>query len=116
MHPKGLLYPLKAGGHAVNDTLIDKTLDALERLMRMFAAERILYLVCSAVAFVLLVVASVILISERRLDWTSASLLFGSTGLITGSSFRVVFFLDKAFDLIKTIVLSLANAKGDPSK
>ena len=95
----------------MNETLIDKTLDALERLMRMFAAERILYLVCSVVAFALLIVASVVLIRAGKLDWTAASMLFGSTGLITLSAFRVSFFLNRAFDLITTIITSLAGVK-----
>jgi hypothetical protein len=106
----------RCGGNSMNARLIDQTLNALERLMAMFAIERVLYLACSVVSFGLLILASVILVRAENLDWTSASLLFGSTGLITLSAFRVSFFLNQAFDLIKAIILNLPDTSRERPK
>jgi hypothetical protein len=98
----------------VDDRLINKTLDALERLMRMFAAERILYLLCSVVGFVLLIVVLALLIMNKALGVPELAMVFGASGLIGVSAVRVSFFLNKSFDLISAIVKSLMTAQETP--
>jgi hypothetical protein len=96
-------------GMARNDDLVNRTLDALERLMRMFAAERILYLVCAAVSFVLLMIFAVMFIKSGKIEALDLGLLFGASGLIAASTARVSFFLNKSFDLISAIIEQLAG-------
>jgi hypothetical protein len=95
----------------IDNELIDRTMDALERLMRMFAAERILYLICTTLSFVLLAVCIVSLISTRQLNTLQLTGLFSATGIIAASAGRVSFFLNKAFNLISSLVEHLAGMK-----
>lgn len=89
--------------------LVNRTLDALDRLMRMFAFERILYLLCAVVSFVLLVVCLVNLAQTRDLGVPELAMIFGASGLIAASAARVSFFLNRSFDLISAIIQQLAK-------
>lgn len=89
--------------------LIDRTLDALERLMRMFQAERVVYLVCAAVSFLLLVYAAYIMFSTHGVNAAQLGLIFGATGLTTVSAGRSTFFLNKAFNLIEDLIRKLSG-------
>ena len=94
-------------GGGTTDPLIRETLFALESLMRMFAIERVLYLLCTLVGFVLLVASLWLLISTKQLNLAQLSGIFGSSGLIAVSATRVGFFLNKSFDLITKIIEKL---------
>jgi hypothetical protein len=89
--------------------LINRTLDALDRLMRMFAFERVLYLVCAIASFVLLIVCLIVMYVKQEISVVQLSLVFGSSGLIAASAARVSFFLNKSFDLISLIIQQLAG-------
>ncbi len=89
------------------EAVVNQTLSALERLMKMFALERILYLVCSVVSFVLLIVCLWGLISTGQVSVPQLSMIFGATGLIAASAARVSYFLNKSFDLISSIIQHL---------
>jgi hypothetical protein len=89
--------------------LVNHTLDALDRLMRMFAFERILYLVCAIASFVLLVFCLVSWWQTQQVTWPQIAMAFGASGLIAASAARVSFFLNKSFDLISSIIQQLAN-------
>ena len=96
--------------------LIQQTLDALERLMRMFAVERFLYLACGVLSFGLLAYCVVSLfILDADPDFTQLSLIFGSSGLIAASAARVSYFLNKSFDLVADVVRAIANLGEKPS-
>jgi|GEM_PF-1440758 hypothetical protein len=92
-----------------NEDLVGRTLDALDRLMRMFAIERILYLICAIVSFVLLIVCLVFLFQTRQISVPQLAMVFGASGLIAASAARVSFFLNKSFDLVSTIIQQLAG-------
>lgn len=92
-----------------NEDLVGRTLYALDRLMRMFAIERILYLICAIVSFVLLIVCLVFLFQTRQISVPQLAMVFGASGLIAASAARVSFFLDKSFDLVSTIIQQLAG-------
>lgn len=92
-----------------NDDLVGRTLDALDRLMRMFAIERMLYLVCAIVSFILLVVCLVFLFQTKQISTPQLAMVFGASGLIAASAARVSFFLNKSFDLVSLIVQQLAG-------
>jgi len=91
------------------DDLVHRTLDALDRLMRMFAFERILYLVCAIVSFVLLMVCLISLFRNQIVTVPQLAMIFGASGLIAASAARVSFFLNKSFDLISAIIQRLAQ-------
>jgi len=94
-----------------SNDLVNRTLDALERLMRMFAIERYLYLISALISFILLVIAIVRLITEDGVGALDLSLIFGATGLIAASAARVSYFLNKSFDLISSIIQRLAEVE-----
>lgn len=77
--------------------------------MRMFAIERILYLICAIVSFVLLIVCLVFLFQTKQISVPQLAMVFGASGLIAASAARVSFFLNKSFDLVSTIIQQLAG-------
>ena len=91
--------------------LINRTLDALERLMRMFAIERYLYLVSALISFILFIIAIVRLVTVDGVDVLDLSLIFGASGLIAASAARVSYFLNKSFDLISSLIQRLADVE-----
>jgi hypothetical protein len=91
--------------------LINRTLDALERLMRMFAIERYLYLGSALISFILLIIAIVRLVTGDGVDVLDLSLIFGASGLIAASAARVSYFLNKSFDLISSLIQRLADVE-----
>ena len=91
------------------ENLVQQTLDALDRLMRMFAIERILYLVCAFVSFGLLILCLISLFKTQQISWPQLAMVFGASGLIAASAARVSFFLNKSFDLVSCIIQQLAG-------
>ena len=91
--------------------LVNRTLDALDRLMRMFAFERMLYLVCAILSFLLLIVCLITWFRTEVLSVPQLAMIFGASGLIAASAARVSFFLNKSFDLISTIIQQLAQTQ-----
>jgi hypothetical protein len=87
--------------------MISQTLDALERIMRMFQAERIVYLLGAATSLGLLLYAAFLMISSGKVDASQLGLIFGAGGLTTVCGARVVFFLNKAFNLIEEVIRKL---------
>ena len=79
--------------------------------MRMFAYERILYLICTAVAFVLLASCVVSLLWTKQFTPLQLTGLFSATGVIGASAGRVSFFLNRAFNLIQSLVEHLAGIR-----
>ncbi|HEX8574590.1 MAG TPA: hypothetical protein VF759_17755 [Allosphingosinicella sp.] len=92
-----------------DEDMIRRTLDALERLMRMFNVERIIYLLCALTSFALLLWCIWSLFDSNKITVPQLALVFGASGLIAASAARVSFFLNKSFDLISIIVQHLAG-------
>jgi hypothetical protein len=89
---------------------ITQTLDALERLMRMFQAERLLYLLSAATSFALLLYAAYLMFSSsERVTPTQVGLIFGATGVSAISGSRIAIFLNKSFNLIEDIIRKLTG-------
>lgn len=88
---------------------ITHTLDALERLMRMFQAERIIYLMSAAASFVLLLYAAYLMFSSGSVTAGEIGLIFGATGVSAISGSRIAYFLNKSFNLIEDIVRNLTG-------
>jgi hypothetical protein len=103
----------QAGVSRSND-LVNRTLDALERLMRMFAFERFLYLACSVVSFVVLIVCLIGMLRNGTVSSLELAGIFGATGIVAASAARVSFFLNKSFNLISSIIGQLAGLQEKP--
>lgn len=89
--------------------MVNMALDALDRLLRMFQVERIVYLLLTAVSFVMLLFAGYQLIADRSMDTTAMVAVFGSTGLVTASSARVSHFFHRAFTLVEGLIQGLSK-------
>jgi len=96
---------------STDENLLRETIFALQELMRMFAIERILYLVCTIVSFAILVVILFSLFVTENVSWLQVTLVFSSSGLIAASAGRVSFFLNKAVDVISAVATGLASGK-----
>ena len=96
------------------DDLIERTLSALDKLMKMFAFERILYLVCALVSFILLIICLINLVQHQQISVPQLAMIFGASGLIAASAARVSFFLNKSFDLVTKIIEQLAGLEPRP--
>jgi hypothetical protein len=89
---------------------INQTLDALERLMRMFQAERIIYLLSAAASFALLMfVAYLMFTSPERINGGQVGAIFGASGVSAYSSAKIARFLNKSFNLIEDIIRKLTG-------
>ena len=95
-----------------NDDLIQRTLFALESLMRMFSLERMLYLFCALISFGLLLFVIASLFIAGSIGTPQLMMIFGASGLIAASAARVSFFLNRSFDLIDAIIRQLATMQG----
>jgi len=84
---------------ALNDAL-----NALERLMRIFGVERVLYLIVAFVSFLMLLYAGFRIFTEQHISIPTAAAVLGGSGLATAAATRVGFFLNKAFAIIEDII------------
>lgn len=91
--------------------LVEQTLDALERLMRMFQAERIVYLLCAAASFGLLLYAAWLMFSKGNVSAAEIGLIFGATGVTAACGGRIAYFLNKSFNLIEDILRKLSGVQ-----
>ena len=89
--------------------IVDRALDALDRLMRMFRLERFVYMICAIVSFLLLIYAAYIMFETKGVSVAELGLIFGATGLTTVSAGRITYFLNKSFNLIEAIVRKLSG-------
>ena len=89
--------------------MLDAAMDALDRLMRMFALERYVYLALTGVSFVLLIYTAYLLVVSERANTAALVGIFGSSGLIAASSGRISWFFNKAFNLVERLIQDLSK-------
>jgi hypothetical protein len=88
----------------IDKEIIERTLDALDRLMRMFQVERIVYLACAITSFGLLIYAGYIMAKTNDVTIEQLGMMFGATGIVTISATRVSYFLNKSFNLMEDVI------------
>jgi hypothetical protein len=95
---------------AIDKEVITQTLDALERLMRMFQAERMLYLLGAVASMGLLLLAGYLMIkSPTGINFEQIGLMFGATGIAAATGARIAYFLNKSFNLIEDVVRTMTG-------
>lgn len=88
---------------------MNATLSALDRLMKMFAVERYVYLALTSVSFLLMLYAIIQLVTKQSLTTEMAVSIFGPSSLVAFSSARISVFFNRAFGVFEQIVKG--NAK-----
>lgn len=84
--------------------LLESTLNALDRLLRMFAVERYVYLALTVCSFVLLLYAGYLMIATGSANTEVLVAVFGASGLVTASSARISWFFNRAFSLVEELI------------
>jgi hypothetical protein len=90
--------------------VIAQTLDALERLMRMFQAERIVYLLGATASLGLLLMAGYLMFTVGQPDKGQLALIFGAGGISAYTGGRIAHFLTRSFNLIEDVVRKMTGA------
>ena len=81
--------------------LLEQALNALERLMRIFVVERILYLVAGVASSGLFIFAGYRLFSQDVVRTEDMVIILGATGVSTACSTRLALYLNKLPSFIK---------------
>lgn len=89
--------------------LLEATLNALDRLLKMFMVERYLYLMLTAVSFALLLYAGYLMISSKSLNTEVLVAIFGGSGLVAVSSARISWFFNRAFTIVEDLIKRIAE-------
>ena len=92
-----------------NEQLLKNALDALERLLRMFTAERYIYLALTVLSFFLLIFGVIKILTEEAVTTAILVSIFGGSGLVGIASMRVVWFFNKSFTLIEDLIRRISQ-------
>src|SRR5688500_8374946 len=93
----------------MDERVVKLALDAVERMIRMFQGERVIYLGSATAAVGLLVYAAFKIISAPEFQLESAGLMFGAGGLFAVSGARVIFLLNRTYDLTEDLIRKLGG-------
>lgn len=79
---------------------LESRMDAVERLAKLFKPERIVYLIITTLSLGILLTSAAVLIVDKRADNIELTGLFGSSGLISYTTGRILKMWNQAFQLI----------------
>lgn len=82
------------------DVSLKARMDAVERLTRLFRLERMVYLVVTGVSLAMLLLSAGVLLYKEEAGAAELLGLFGSSGLITYSTGRLLFMWNQALRLL----------------
>jgi hypothetical protein len=88
----------------------------IERLVNLFALERRVYLIATCASVAMLFTAILVLFVQKKAGPAELTLLFGSSGLITYSSNRLLHMFDCAFEVIRSLALKSAGLDDGPAE
>lgn len=95
------------------EKIIDITMKAMEKLLKMFILERYLYLLLTVIVFIMLIMLSYKFFISGNLSTednkTLLNMFFGGSGIVALASFRVTLFFNKAFSLLREVVFAERN-------
>lgn len=92
---------------------VERALAAIERVMRIFVFERIVYLLGAGAGMGLLLYAVYQAIDEGTADAQFLGLVFGSGGLFAITGGAVLLLLNRSFSLLREVLLGQARARGE---
>ena len=75
-------------------------MDAVERLTNLFRLERWVYMSVTALSLAMLLTSAAVLLAQRKAGPVELTGLFGSSGLITYSTGRLLFMWNQALQLL----------------
>jgi hypothetical protein len=75
-------------------------MDAVERLTNLFRWERMVYLIVTGLSLAMLLTSAGVLLAQGRAGTAELTGLFGSSGLITYSTGRLLFMWNQALKLL----------------
>jgi len=79
---------------------LEDRLRAVERLTALFRLERMVHLIVTSIALLMLLTSAAVLIFRKQAGPTELTLLFGSSGLITYSASRLLHMWNQALRLL----------------
>ena len=79
---------------------INARMDAVERLTKLFRLERLVYLIITTMSLAILLVSAGILLIHKSAGTIELTGLFGSSGLITYSTGRLLAMWNQALQLL----------------
>ncbi len=79
---------------------IDKRVRAVERLTRLFRAERFVYLSVTFLSLALLLTAAALMIYQKKAGAVELTLMFGSSGLVSYTAGRLLNMWNQAMKII----------------
>jgi hypothetical protein len=75
-------------------------MDAVERLTKLFRWERMVYLIMSALSLGILLTSAGVLLVQKKAGYAEITGLFGSSGIITYTSGRLLFMWNQALRML----------------
>lgn len=75
-------------------------MDAVERLTNLFRLERMVYLAATALSLAILLTCAGVLLVQKKAGTSELTGLFGSSGLITYSTGRLLFMWNQALQVL----------------
>lgn len=90
---------------------LDAALDGLDRLLKVFRLERILYLLVALTSFVILAYTAIQMLRGVEITSEAAGWIFGGGSLATIAASGVGYFLHRAFKLIEDIIRQFTGLK-----
>jgi hypothetical protein len=85
------------------------TLDAVDRLLKMFVVERYVYLVLTIASFLILLIFGYQVATTKQANTEVVVAVFGGSGLVAASSARISWFFNRAFSLIERLIQGAAD-------
>jgi hypothetical protein len=79
---------------------LNARMDGVERLTKLFRMERLVYLIITTMSLAILLTSAATLVIEKRAGNVELTGLFGSSGLITYSTGRLLKMWNQALQLV----------------
>jgi len=93
------------------DDDLRKRLEAVERLTKLFKTERMVYLITTMISLLMLVGSALSLMLRNQAGTVELTMLFGSSGLITYTTGRLLYMWNEALNRL----IPSRNAEKDES-
>jgi hypothetical protein len=93
---------------------VEIVLAAIQRVVSIFWAERVIYLLGATAGMGLLLYAVVRLLAGEKQDFSALGLVLGSGGLFATAGGAVLLLLNRSFALIREIVIDATDGDSKP--